>query len=148
MIDQNKVLRQWLISDSDVIAQAPANHICFPDLADAAAPNKGEKWISLQRAPGGTSHPEAPIFRVVFRVACWGKNGLEAQSIYSAVHDRLHASWQSGGANYQSGGIRLDEGTIIHSVEQEGGGPEDFTDPDTGWKAVVGFFVVTMRATA
>ncbi len=85
---------------------------------------------------GGSSHPEIlPLVnaRVCLKVIADVERSTEAIAVYAAAQDGLHGTCN----------VALDEGYLMSALEITG--PQEMTDPDTGWVAMQSFYAIKAR---
>jgi hypothetical protein len=133
VVDANLVIRQFLLSQSEVTALLGTNQngsvYCGYDLPEGFDPTLGP-GIQIYRA-GGHSHPEIkPLVegRVIVRAWAGPEEALVASTLYGAINDVLHGTC----------GASVAAGTIVSAIEVTG--PFEMTDPETGWIAVYAFY--------
>jgi hypothetical protein len=138
VVDVNLLVREFLLSQAGVtnLLGTNANNsiYCGYDLPEHFDPSLGP-GIQIYRA-GGKSHAEITVLvdaRVVVRVWTDVEEALLASQVYSAINDALHGATQ----------VSLPDGTIVRSLEVTG--PQEGTDPETGWVTVHAFYAVMAR---
>ncbi len=138
MVDVNVLVGEYLAAQSSVTSLLGTNaggSIYYGyDLPEHFDPSLGPA-IQLFRA-GGSSHTEITVLvdaRLQIRVWDDAEDPGTAAQVYSAIHDVLHGLC----------GQALADGTIVRALEITG--PQEMTDPDTGWVAVFAFYKVMAR---
>ena len=138
MVDVAVLLREHLLNQAEVTALLGTNLngsiYCAADLPEHFDPKLGPA-IQIVRS-GGTSHTEITVMvnaRVQVRVWADVEKYQLASDLYGAINDTLHGVT----------GIALADGVILSALEATG--PQEMTDPDTGWVAVNSFYAVIAR---
>jgi hypothetical protein len=132
------LLREHLLNQAEVTALLGTNLngsiYCAADLPERFDPKLGPA-IQIVRS-GGTSHDEITVLvnaRVQVRVWADVEKYQVASDLYGAINDTLH-----GITN-----VALADGVILSALEVTG--PQEMSDPDTGWVAVNSFYAVMAR---
>lgn len=142
MVDTNDLVRQWLLATTSVTSLLTGGN---PDGSIYATPDlpakvdiKAGPAIQIFNVDGNFNGEIAPLLDDRKCIKVWadvGKNKL-AKQIFGAAYDLIH------GANM----IKFPgQGTIIRA--QFAHGPQEVTDPDTGFITCVGFIQVMAIAT-
>src|SRR5437879_217081 len=138
MVDVAVLGREFLLTQPAVIAVLGTNRdgsiYAADDLPEHYDPKLGAA-IELSRS-GGISPLEIPQIvngRLQLRVWADQEKYQLASDVYGAVRDSLH------GAN----NIALDEGYLLSAYEVTG--PQEMTDPETGWVSANAFYLIMAR---
>jgi len=138
VVDANVLVGEYLAAQPSVTSLLGTNaggSIYYGyDLPEHFDPNLGPA-IQLFRA-GGEAHPEITVLidaRLQVRVWAAVEDAQLAAQLYSAIFDVLHGLCQQS----------LPDGFIMRALEVTG--PQEMTDPDTGWVAVFAFYKVMAR---
>jgi hypothetical protein len=138
VVDAAVLVRQFLLNQPLVLAFLGTNTnqsiYAAADLPEHFNPKLGP-GIQIFRS-GGSSHSEILVLvnaRVQVRVWADQEQYQVAADVYSAINDTLH-----GATN-----IVLPDGVMMSALETMG--PQEMTDPDTGWAAVNSFYAVMAR---
>lgn len=141
MVDANLLVREFLLSQSEVTALLGTNLngsiYCGYDLPEHFDPTLGPA-IQVYRIGGHTHTEIKPLVDARMNVRVWAgpEQALLASEVYGAINDVLHGLCGAGVA----------DGTIVRALEVVG--PLEMTDPETGWVAVYAFYSVMAAATA
>lgn len=70
--------------------QLPASSITgkMPAFTDSSGRTPAVSWVTVVKAPG-TTHPYVPIIRPRIDIRCYGSSGLNAMTIWRALHSAL-----------------------------------------------------------
>jgi hypothetical protein len=138
LVDVAVLLREHLLNQAEVTTLLGANLngsiYCSADLPEHFDPKLGPA-IQIVRS-GGTSHGEITVLvnaRVQVRVWADVEKYQLASDVYGAINDTLHGVT----------GVALADGVILSALEATG--PQEMTDPETGWVAVNSFYAVMAR---
>lgn len=138
MVDVNLLVRSFLLTQSPVISLLGTNQngsiYCGFDLPEHFDPDLGPA-IQIFRS-GGQSHPEIlPLVNARLEIKVWAavERALLAAQVYGAMQDVLHGLTNKV----------LDDGEILSALEVTG--PQEWTDPDSGWVTVNSFYAVMAR---
>lgn len=138
MVDAALLVREHLLNQPAVVALLGTNLngsiYAAADLPEHFDPKLGAA-IQIFRS-GGASHDEITVLvnaRVQVRVWADVERYQLASDVYSAINDTLHGVT----------GVTLDDGTILSALEVTG--PQEITDPDTGWATINSFYAVMAR---
>jgi hypothetical protein len=102
-----------------------------PDLPEFFDPKLGPA-IQLFRMPAAQNADIPPILDDKIMVKAWAdvNKYLLSQNLFAAIMDVMHGATE----------IKLNNGTILRSMMSSG--PQDVTDPETGWVSTIGIFQV------
>lgn len=138
MVDVPILVRQFLLSQSEVTSLLGTNLnqsiYCSYDLPEHFNPDLGAAIQIF--GSGGQSHPE--ILKLVnarLQVRVWAgveRSTLAAQ-VYGAIQDVLHGTVNAS----------FSAGFLMSALEVTG--PEEMTDPTTGWVSINSFYAVIAR---
>lgn len=135
MVDVNVLVGEYLAAQTSVTSLLGTNaggSIYYGyDLPEHFDPKLGPA-IQLFRA-GGEAHTEIiGLIDARLQVRVWDdvEDPGAAAQVYSAIFDVLHGVTK----------LTLADGRILRAIEVTG--PQEMTDPDTGWVAVFGFYKV------
>jgi len=138
VVDVAVLVREHLLNQAAIVALLGTNLngsiYAATDLPEHFDPKLGPV-IQIFRS-GGTSHTEITVLvtaRVQIRVWADVEKYQLASDVYGAINDTLHGVT----------GITLADGVILSALEATG--PQEMTDPDTGWVAVNSFYAVMAR---
>ena len=138
MVDVAVLVREHLLNQVAVTALLGTNLngsiYAASDLPEHFDPKLGA-CILICRA-GGIPPAEIPaliIARLQVRVWADQERYQLASDVYGALHDALHATCN----------VELDEGFLLAALEVTG--PQEMSDPQTGWVSVNSFYSVTAR---
>lgn len=138
MVDVANLVRAHLLNQTAVTSLLGTNLngsiYAASDLPAGFDPKLGAA-IQIVRS-GGTSHGEITVLvtaRVQVRVWADKKKYQLASNVYGAINDTLHGVT----------GVVLADGVILSALEATG--PQEMTDPDTGWVAINSFYAVMAR---
>lgn len=137
MVDVNLLLRNYLLSQASVTNLLGTNLngsiYALSNLPAYFNPVLGPA-IQLFRS-GGKGHEEiVSMVEARMQIRTWADKGdgnkKVAARLYGSIFDVLHGATR----------LVLPEGTILSALEVTG--PQEMTDPDTGWVAVNSFYTV------
>jgi hypothetical protein len=136
VVDAAVLLREHPLAQISVTALLGTNRdgsiYAAADLPEHFDPKKGAV-VQLMRA-GGISNSEdlTQLINARIQLRVWAdqEQYLLASDVYGAVRDQLH-----GVCN-----VSLDEGILLSALEVTG--PQESTDPETGWVAINAFYTV------
>jgi hypothetical protein len=135
LVDVAVLIREHLLNQAEVTALLGTNLngsiYCAADLPEHFDPKLGPA-IQLVRSGGG-SHDEITVLvnaRVQVRVWADVEQYQLASNVYGAINDTLHGVTM----------VSLADGVILSALEATG--PQEMSDPDTGWAAVNSFYAV------
>jgi hypothetical protein len=138
LVDVAVLIREHLLNQAAVIGLLGTNLngsiYCASDLPEHFDPKLGPA-IQIVRS-GGTSHDEITVLvnaRVQVRVWADIEKYQLASDVYGAINDTLHGVTM----------VTLPDGVILSALESTG--PQEMTDPDTGWVSVNSFYAVMAR---
>ena len=138
MVDVAVLLREHLLNQLAVTSllgtNADGSIYALADLPEHFDPKLGPA-IQIVRS-GGTSHDEiTPLVNARVQVKVWAdvEKYQVASDVYGAINDTLHGVT----------GIALPDGVILSALESTG--PQEMTDPDTGWSMINSFYAVMAR---
>jgi hypothetical protein len=138
MVDAAVLVREHLLNQPEVTNQLGTNLnqsiYAAADLPEHFDPKLGP-CIQIFRS-GGTSHGELTFLvnaRVQIRVWADVERYQLAADVYAAINDTLHGVT----------GIQLADGFILSALEATG--PQEMTDPETGWSTINSFYAVMAR---
>ena len=138
MVDAPVLIRDFLLLQSSVVdllgTNINASIYASYDLPEHFDPKKGP-CIQIFWT-GGRSHPEIlPLVNARLQVRVWADDEQSdvAMQVYAALQDVLHGTTN----------VQLDDGYLMSALEVTG--PEEMTDPNTGWVAVNSYYAVMAR---
>jgi len=138
MVDVNILLRQYLLSQTSVTALLGTNSngsiYASADIPEKVSPALGP-FIQIIQS-GGSNYEEIPqiiIPRMMIRP--WADVGEKKRvaALYRVIYDVLNGTYPAV----------FPEGVIMGAKQVTG--PQEFTDPDTGWVALYGFYSIKAR---
>ena len=138
MVDVAVLIREHLLTQVTLVGLLGSNLngsiYAACDLPAHFDPKLGPA-IQIFRA-GGLSDPEIiSLVRARVQIRVWADQEKYqlAADVYGAINDALHGAT----------GVTLPDGTILSALEATG--PQEMTDPDTGWVSVNSFYAVIAR---
>jgi len=138
MVDVAVLVREFLLVQPSVTAILGTNRdgsiYAADDLPEHFDPKLGAA-IQLSRA-GGISPAEIPQMvngRLQLRIWADQEKYQLVSDVYGAVRDSLHGTTNAA----------LDEGFLLSALEVTG--PQEMTDPETGWVSINAFYLVMAR---
>ena len=138
MVDVNLLLRKYLLSQTSLTAllgtNANGSIYASADIPAKVDPALGP-FIQIIRSGGAAYVEIPPLIKARMQIRAWAdveKKKL-VMSVYGAIFDALHGAT----------GLVFPEGTILSALEVTG--PQEMTDPDTGWVALNSFYSVMAR---
>ncbi len=131
--DPNAILRVWIAAQPALIALV-GSRIYSPRVPEGI-PLPALAFF----CHGGNSNAHIrPIVEPAYQIDCWGRNPIEARSVYTAVYDALQGAEQQsvvvGGTTYR----------ILSAVEEMPGQDLQEVDPHD-YHRVVGFFQLVIQ---
>jgi hypothetical protein len=139
MVDIAILIRDFLLTQGTVLTVIGAGNAenglyAAPTLPTDFDPRKGP-GVQIARA-GGIPPAEIPQLingRILLKV--WVDKELYqlCSDVYGAIRDALHGA----------GNVALDDGVLMSALEVTG--PQEMTDPDTGWPCIYAFYNIMAR---
>lgn len=140
MIDSTLLLRQWLLTCTDLTALLPdrsgTKSIYCGDLPQGVDPEIDGPAITLY-VRGGDVHNDAPIVNASIQIRVWAgiNKVLLARRVYGVLHDFI----------YGKNNVAVDTYGVVMSCLCSALG-QDVTDPDASWATIVSFYELQARA--
>lgn len=124
MIDENKAIRDFLLTNAALVALVGARVWAGTDVPAAGYKPSDGGAICLKVRGGGPDYTDLLLDPSV-QLKCYGATAVTARAVYAALYDALH---------------QAKSGTIRHAWCDVLG--QDLTEPETAWPFVLTFFTV------